>query len=146
MEPKPNAPAAARDEIIVDAEPQRVWDVLTDIDRWPEWQPGVSRARLEGSLGPGSTFRWRANGLPIRSTLREVEPPSRVSWEGKAPGTRAAHVWTLAAQGSQTVVRTEESFEGWLPRLMRKSMQRNLEGALRGGLEGLKRRAEERRN
>lgn len=142
MEPNPNAPAAARDEILIDSEPQRVWEILTDIDRWPEWQPGVSRARLEGSLGPGSTFRWRANGLPIRSTLREVEPTSRVSWEGKAPGTRAVHVWNLAAQGNQTFVQTEESFEGWLPRLVRGAMQRNLETALRGGLESLKRRAE----
>ena len=143
MKPHANAPAVARDAIVVDAPPQRVWEVLTDIDRWPKWQPGVSRARLEGSLAPGSSFLWRANGLRIRSILREVEPPSRVGWEGKTLGTRALHVWTLDAQGKQTVVQTEESFEGWLPRLMRRAMQRNSEKALRGGLEGLKRRAEE---
>ncbi len=142
MEIDANAPALARDEILVDAPPERVWAIITDIDRWPDWQPGVSKARLEGPLAPGSVFRWRASGLSIRSTLREVAPPSRIGWEGKAPGTRAVHVWALTAQGAQTAVETEESFEGWLPRLMRRAMQRNLEKALRGGLESLKRRAE----
>ena len=142
MEINPNAPVAAREETLIDARPEGVWAILTDIDRWPEWQPGVSRARLEGPLALGSVFRWRANGLSIRSILRDVDPTTRVSWVGKALGTRAVHVWSLTVEGTQTVVHTEESFEGWLPRLIRRAMQKNLEKALRGSLESLKQRAE----
>ena len=142
MEINPSASAVARHEILVAAPPERVCAALTDIDRWPDWQPGVSRARLEGPLAPGSTFRWRANGVGIRSTLREVRPPDRISWEGKAPGTRAAHAWTLEGEGSRTRVHTEESLEGWLPRLLRRPMQKNLENSLREALETLKRTVE----
>ena len=143
VEVNPNAPAVGRDEITIEAPPERVWAILTDIDRWPEWQPDVSQAKLEGPLASGSRFRWRASGLKIVSTLREVEPPHRVSWEGKAPGTRAVHTWALRGQGVQTVVDTEESFDGWLVRLLRPVMQRNLDQALRGGLEALKGRTED---
>jgi uncharacterized protein YndB with AHSA1/START domain len=132
-----DAPAVAEARSLIDAPPERVWHVLTDIDAWPEWQSRVSRAQLEGPLEPGSTFRFKA-GMSIVSTLRAVEPPYRVAWEGRALGIYARHRWTLERTDGGTRVETAESFEGVLVRLLRPVMQRSLKKALDRGLAELK--------
>jgi uncharacterized protein YndB with AHSA1/START domain len=136
------APAVAERQVVVDAPPERVWFVLTEIDAWPQWQGSVSRAELEGPLEPGSTFRWKAGGLSIVSTLRVVEPPHSVAWEGRARGLYARHRWTLERTDGRTTVNTAESFEGPLVRLLRPLMRRALERGLEGGLAELKEAAQ----
>jgi uncharacterized protein YndB with AHSA1/START domain len=134
----PHAPAVARRQVVVDAPPERVWAILTDIDSWPEWQSSVSHAKLEGPLESGSTFRWKAGGVTIVSTLRVVDQPHRIAWAGRARGLRARHVWTLARRDGKTTVKTAESFEGTLVRLLRPLMQRTLQKGLDRGLYELK--------
>jgi uncharacterized protein YndB with AHSA1/START domain len=136
-----SAPAVAEHGAVVDAPPERVWFVLTEIDAWPQWQKSVSRAHLDGALEPGATFRWRA-GLSMVSTLRVVEPPHRVAWEGRARGVYARHVWTLERTDGRTLVETAESFEGTLVRALRPLMQRVLQKGLDDALSGLKAAAE----
>jgi len=142
MQIKEDAPVVNRDSIVVAAPLETVWAVLTDIDAWPTWQPEISRAKLNGPLAPGSRFRWGSNGLPITSTIREVEPPMRIAWSGNSLGIDAAHVWTMMQQGDRVSVRVEESFDGWPVRLLRGLMQRALDRANRAWLESLKGRAE----
>ena len=142
MEVNRQAPAVARDEVFVEASPQRVWALQTDVDSWPAWRSDVSRAELEGDLAVGSVFRWRSGGFSVVSTVREVEPERRLVWMGKALGTRAVHSWVFEAREGGVLVRTEESFEGWLVRPLKGTMQRTLEGSLRTWLGDLKRTAE----
>ncbi len=138
------APVRSTRDLRIDARPDLVWSVLTDINGWPKWNPAVSRAKFHGPLAPGSEFRWKSGGSSIVSTFQEVEGPTRVSWTGKAFGTGAVHVWTLEAAGTGTQVRTSESFDGWLVRLLRSWFQRLLEKALDEQLQSLKTAAEER--
>jgi uncharacterized protein YndB with AHSA1/START domain len=142
MEVNRQAPAVASDEVFVEASPQRVWALQTDVDSWPAWRSDVSRAELEGDLAVGSVFRWRSGGFSVVSTVREVEPERRLVWMGKALGTRAVHSWVFEAREGGVLVRTEESFEGWLVRPLRVTMQKTLEGSLRTWLGDLKRTAE----
>ena len=142
MEIDGGALAVTRDEIFIDAPIERVWAVHTDVDSWPEWRSDVSRAGLEGPLAVGSVFRWRSGGLDVVSRLREVEPGRRICWTGEALGTRAVHTWALEPREGGVLVRTGESMEGWLVRLMRGRMQRLLQASVRVWLEDLKRRAE----
>jgi len=106
------APAFVQDEVFIEATPEKVWAVHTAVDSWPEWQPDVSRAKLEGPLAVGSVFRWHSRGANIVATIREVEPERRIGWTGKALGTRAVHTWTLTPQVGGVLVQTEESMEG----------------------------------
>lgn len=142
MEINSKAPAIARHEIIVNASSETIWELLTNINHWSDWNPNISEARLEGLIKPGATFRWKAGGTPILSTLQEVEPKRRMSWTGKVIGTQAIHVWILEPYENGVLVRTEESFEGWLVRLSRGMMQRMLDASLVSWLEHLKRKAE----
>jgi uncharacterized protein YndB with AHSA1/START domain len=136
------APAIAQHEIIIQAPLATVWQILTDIDRWSEWYPLVSQSKLEGSLAPGSRFRWKSGGAAIQSTIREIEPERQLSWTGKALGTQAIHIWKLEPQAEGILVKTEESFEGWLVSFFKGTMQRTLDSSLQAWLTYLKQKAE----
>jgi len=49
----------AEGEIEVFADAGLVWSVMTAVDRWPEWNPDVRSASLEGEPAEGKTFQWR---------------------------------------------------------------------------------------
>lgn len=142
MEINANAPATARRETVIHAPIETVWHVLTDFDNWPTWNKDVSKIKLEGPVAPGTVFRWKAGGLTIVSTIQELTPPRRVSWTGQTFGTQAKHTWDLIAEGDGVRVRTAESFDGWLPSLLRGYMQKTLDKALVSGLDYLKVAAE----
>jgi uncharacterized protein YndB with AHSA1/START domain len=138
------APVAAAGEIEVAADPEVVWDVMAAIDRWPSWNPDVTRASLDGELAEGTRFRWKAGPGTITSTLRRVERPRLLAWTGKTLGVDAIQVWRLEARGANTFVRTEESWEGLMARILRGPMQKMLQDAIDAGLRHLKAEAERR--
>jgi uncharacterized protein YndB with AHSA1/START domain len=133
-----NAPVFARHEIHIEAQPERVWALISDIDRWGSWQPDIPTAKLIGPLAPGSTFKWKSGNTGVSSTLEEVDPPRRLGWSGRSLGARAKHVWTLEPQVSGTTVRTQESFEGLVVVLLKSRMQRLLDDSLQKWLAALK--------
>lgn len=139
-----NAPVFARSEIQVEAAPEIVWGLMADIEGWPVWNPDVKSASLRGEVTEGTEFRWKAGPGTITSTLRRVDPPRLMAWTGKTLGIRAIHVWRLEPRDGKTLVRTEESWEGLLSRVLRGAFQRTLEKALTSGLQSLKREAERR--
>ncbi|XGW00162.1 MAG: SRPBCC family protein [Leptolyngbya sp. BL-A-14] len=142
MEINTTAPAIARHEMLIHASSQKVWQLLTDINHWSTWYPTISESKLEGLLQSGSTFRWKSGGTTIQSTLQDVEPHHRLTWTGRALGTRAIHVWILEPQTDGVLVKTEESFDGWLVGLLKGMMQKTLDTSLQAWLERLKQTAE----
>jgi uncharacterized protein YndB with AHSA1/START domain len=139
-----SAPAIAEAETEIAADPETVWGVLTDLENWPSWNPDVSAVTLEGDLREGAIFRWKGGRATITSTIQEVEPPSLIGWTGKTTGIEAVHVWRLAPHDGGTLVRTEESWQGLLVRLIRGSMRKSLQKAVYDGLAHLKTEAERR--
>ena len=99
---------------------------------------------MEGEVGEGTEFRWRAGPGTITSTIEDVEPPRRIAWTGKTFGIKAIHVHTLEARNEGTLVRTEESYDGLAARLFHGRLQKTLDNALQSGLEHLKAEAERR--
>ncbi len=136
------APVITRDEILIHAPITTVWDIQTDIEAWPSWQPDVDGTQVEGPLAVGSTFRWQTSGLDITSTVAEVDAPHRIVWGGPAQGIVAVHVWTLTERGDGVLVHTEESWEGEPVLAQTETLQAALDGSLRGWLENLKLAAE----
>jgi uncharacterized protein YndB with AHSA1/START domain len=139
-----NAPVVAATEIDVAASADAVWDVLTDIESWPRWNPDVKSMSLQGGLAKGSVFRWRAGPGTITSTIQHVEPPKLIAWTGTTLGIKAKHVYRLEPRDGATLVQTEESYEGLVARLLRGSLQRTLEKGLSDGLRYLKAETERR--
>lgn len=140
----PDAPVAGASEIVIEAPPDTVWDVLTAIDDWPTWNTDVKEASLQGSLAPGTQFRWKAGPGTITSTFQHIDRPRLIAWTGRTFGVNALHVWRLEPRDGATHVRTEETFDGLVARLFRGRLQKQLDDGLESGLRHLKAEAERR--
>jgi carbon monoxide dehydrogenase subunit G len=138
------APVVGAGEIKIAATPDVVWPVLTEIDRWPHWNPQVRSASLKGSLVEGSEFRWKAGPGTIRSTITHVDQPRKVAWTGRTLSIKAIHVYVLEPRNGTTLVKTKESYEGLVARVFRGQLQKTLDQALDEGLQHLKAEAERR--
>jgi uncharacterized protein YndB with AHSA1/START domain len=108
----------ARKQLVIDAPPEVVWNVHTDITAWSHWHRSISSASAPAHLTVGSEFTWKSGGLTIASTIQTLEPNRRISWTGRSLGTRATHTWLLQPHDDGTLVTTEESMQGWLVRLV----------------------------
>ncbi|MFD1507074.1 hypothetical protein FE374_03410 [Georgenia yuyongxinii] len=133
-----SAPVQRRDALEIDASPDVVWSVLTDLESWPDWMPGVRSVEVEGPFAVGMQFRWKSGGTRLVSTVMDASPGHSAGWRGKTLGIEASHVWRLQSQdGRRTHVVTEESWSGVLPRLFRRYAERIVSKALAEGLAAL---------
>jgi hypothetical protein len=141
-----HAPVVGSSEIEIAAAPEVAWDVLTAIGQWPSWNPTVTSVSFEGEIAPGSAFRWKAGPGTITSTIQVVEPLRRIAWTGSSFGVKAIHVHTFEPRdgGAQSLVTSEESYDGVVARLLRTRLQKVLDSALESGLQHLKAEAERR--
>jgi hypothetical protein len=144
MEITRDAPATAADERFINADPATVFSVLGAIDGWPSWNSDVKSARLDGPLEAGTIFRWKAGPASLVSTLQVVEPPREIGWTGKTMGIRAVHVFALEPQGDGTLVRSEESWEGLIPTVLKGYSRRTLAEGIEKVLTDLKAESERR--
>jgi uncharacterized protein YndB with AHSA1/START domain len=133
-----DAPVVAAGEIEVAADPEKVWEVMTDVERWPSWNRDVKEASLGGPVAKGTSFRWKVSTGMISSMFQRVERPRLLAWTGKGFGVVAVHVWRLEPRNNGTLVATEESWEGLLSRILRLPFQRALKKSIDSGLTYLK--------
>lgn len=132
--------------IEVTASPQRVWEVLVDVERWPEWTASVSGVRSldPGPLAVGSRVEVSQPRIPTGTySVTALVPGSSFTWEQRQPGSvvTAHHECVpLRDGGTRVELRVEMTglLGGVVGRLYRKLTQRYLltEAA------GLKSRAE----
>jgi uncharacterized protein YndB with AHSA1/START domain len=146
MQVNQNAPVFQAAEILIQASPERVWMVLTDIQQWPTWNPNISRAKLDGPLSVAAKFNWKVKGASIRSILHTVDVQRAFGWSGTTFGGSAIHNWYLETHNGHTLVRVEESMEGWLVNLFKNKMNRDLATDMFFWLEKLKEASEKRGN
>jgi len=74
--------------------------------------------------------------------LHTINPEKEFGWTGKTFGMFAIHNWTLTELNGQTIVKVDESMEGFLARLFKKSFNRNLKKGMVKWLDLLKRQCE----
>jgi uncharacterized protein YndB with AHSA1/START domain len=72
-------------EIVFPAEPDEVWEALTEPERLEEWF--ATEVELEPRPGGAGVFRW-GNGEERRATVREVEEQERLvlDWDDEDGG------------------------------------------------------------
>jgi|SRR3954447_13117468 hypothetical protein len=73
--------AELRTSVDIDATPERVWQVLTDLPAYPQWNPFVTAA--EGTVAEGS--RLSLTLLPVNALIR---PTLRATVVEAVPGQR----------------------------------------------------------
>lgn len=137
-----NAPVISRKSIIINADSKKVWTVLTDIDKWSSWNTDISNSKLNGTLKAETTFDWKTGGAKIHSILHTVKPYEKLGWTGKALGTFAIHNWSLTETDGQTTVYVEESMQGFLVKLFKKTFNKTLKNGMQKWLDLLKQECE----
>ncbi len=104
--------------IDIEASPEAVFKVLTDLDRLPDWSTVTisTHDAPDGDLKVGDTFHQtlRVLGRNIDCDWRvtEVDPPNRIAYEATAPGggqlRMAQHV---GRQGNQSRVELDLDYD-----------------------------------
>jgi hypothetical protein len=138
-----------RSEIDIDATAERVWQILTDFDAYPDWNPFLVRASGRPRQGERLNLRMQPVGgraMTFRPTVIEASPGRRLRWLGRllAPGIfDGEHSFTIEAVGEGKVrVIQEEQFRGILVPLLWRSLQRRTLPAFEQMNLALKQRAE----
>ncbi|MCG6493887.1 SRPBCC family protein [Kitasatospora sp. A2-31] len=141
-----HAPVITRADILIHAPLHTVWNIQTDVENWPAWQPNVETVTKDtpGRLRPGSTFRWSTEGLDITSTVQQIDHGRRLAWGGPAQGITAVHVWTFTPTRDGVLVHTEESWTGEPVTANQATLQAALDNSLHNWLTNLKHEAETR--
>jgi uncharacterized protein YndB with AHSA1/START domain len=112
--------AVVRTTVMIAASIERVWDILTDLDRYELWHPSMELIDLPrgDELAPGTILHLRTNrGKPTEVafdvTVTEVTKPSVLAWEGGEPQVFfGRHRWVLTTEGEGTRLLDEEAFTG----------------------------------
>ncbi|WP_395694512.1 SRPBCC family protein [Nocardioides sp.] len=100
-----------RAEADVAAPPERVWALLTDFSRMPEWSPELVRMvpLKGGGLRRGQWYlginRRKAVVWPTRSVVAELDPGRAVAWDTRSSGARWVWELTPTATGTRVVHR-----------------------------------------
>lgn len=136
-------PVFASAEAVINAPIGKVWKIQTDLKDWSRWNPDIESMQVNGAIGVGAVFIWKAGGITIESTITEFHPNSRIAWKGKATGVDACHVWVFKEMGNATHVYTEETFTGIVPWVIPGTMRKEIDKALHHGIEVLKKAAEQ---
>jgi uncharacterized protein YndB with AHSA1/START domain len=94
------------------AAPERVWKVLSDVERMPTWTPTMTSVLLEpsGDLHPGSRATITQPRLgTVTWTVTESVPNRSFSWSNGRPGlhTAAFHTIEPTASGSRVTLAIE---------------------------------------
>lgn len=108
--------------VVIRAPAERVWEMLSAVESWPQWLPTVSRVEaLDGTpLQLGARFRLTQPKLrPTVWTVSELEPLLRFTWRAKSSGMEmvADHVLERVAPETTRVQLTFQ-FKGWLGSLL----------------------------
>lgn len=105
--------------VLIDAPPDAVWRVLTDLDAYPEWNPFTPAVKGDLEVGSPITLTAVMSSGPVDQveTVRAVEPNERLVW-GVTIGAHwllhAERVQTLTPEGGGTRYRTDDAIGGLL--------------------------------
>ena len=138
-----------RAEIEIDAPAERIFDILTNLKSYPEWNPFTPR--VESTLRPGDPVhlfvRLRGERLSHRvEYVTRNERPSRLCW-----GTTIGAGFLLCAERCQTLTRLDERrtrfvnedvLRGWLAPLVMRAFGRDMQRGFESVATALKKRAE----
>lgn len=84
-------------KILINAPNEKIWAILADVTRTPEWVDGVKESERTGAIREGKGMRWRESCVLDRQHI-EVEHEMKV-WE---PMTQAVIQSVLPMNGSMT--------------------------------------------
>ena len=133
--------------IVIAAEADAIWLVLSDVANWPHWLPTVTKVEpLDGtSMVLGSRFVvYQPKLRPATWRVTQIEAPRLFIWEARSPGLHMVAEHSVAPQPSgSAAVLLRFSFGGLLGGILGTLFRSITERYLRQEAAALKQRVEE---
>jgi ribosome-associated toxin RatA of RatAB toxin-antitoxin module len=132
--------------ITINASQEAVWKVLSDVARWHEWTPTVTKVEVidQSELKLNHRYKvYQPKLQPVVWTVTMLEAPSIFIWEARIPGmTMIAEHETRKVDPNQTELLLKFSFHGFLGEIMGRLTRKTAEEYIRTEAESLRKRVE----
>lgn len=120
-------------EITINASPEKVWNVLTDMNDYPKWNPTMEL--IKGTVQEGNKVKYRFTQdenttSEIGASVVQVVPNRLLNQKGGIPFVLTfEHKYVLESVGNSTKVIIHEDYQGigvnfWNPNPLEKAYQR----------------------
>jgi len=136
-------------EIEINADMERVWNVLIDFEKYDQWNPFINRIVGRAVVGAKIEIHVETRGNKNRKyepTVTKVEPSRELRWLGRSliPGfLKGEHIFTIEQLRSKQVrFIHREVFDGFLTSLFGKSLDRDVKKGFEEMNKALKVRVE----
>jgi hypothetical protein len=134
-----------RSEISIKASTERVWSVLTDFQKYGEWNPFIYHICGEAVLGEKIRINVRTPGGKERNyepTITKCQSGRELRWVGKSLLLNGEHIFVLESGSGSTRLLQSERFSGLLSGFFGKETENNISEGFNLMNEALKTRAE----
>jgi hypothetical protein len=126
---------------VIHSDIKEIWKLMSEVNRWPEWNKAISFAQLEGVFVKGNPFKW-TSGVNIKSILEDVVINKRIVWSSKSVGVKTVQSWDFKKTDEGVLVIVSQSAGGWLTKIASQAVAKKLDKNLREFLFSLKYAAE----
>lgn len=136
-------------EIIIHSTPEKVWQVLTDFQNYPQWNPFIHS--LQGKVAVGNRIKVHlvppgGKGMTFKPTVLAFEPHKEFRWLGHLlfPGFfDGTHRFEIIDNGNNAVLfRQSEQFSGILVSWFMKTQSDNTQKGFEAMNQKIKERVE----
>jgi hypothetical protein len=138
-------------EIQINATPEKIWNVLTQFEQYPDWNPFIKS--IQGIASEGKKIKARieppeASGMTFQPRVLAFKPHQEFRWLGHLlfPGLfDGEHFFLLKDNGNGTTTFVHgETFSGILVPLFKKMLDHNTKKGFEMMNNALKQKAEQR--
>ena len=132
-------------QIVIQAPKEKVWQVLMDFEKYPDWNPFI--LSITGEAKTGCKIAVKFEEMTFKPKVKIVEENSTFEWLGHLliPGIfDGRHRFELIDNGDGTTTfKQSENFKGILVLLIKKKLVRDFQPKFEAMNEALKKRVEQ---
>ena len=133
-------------EIDITAPPEKVWGILTDVDKWHEWSPTINASAGDVSVGSSVSITMMSkeagkDGPKYQPKIIRLDEPKYFQWRAHMMASfifTNDKIFELEKTASGTRVIHSETFKGIMAALMKGKMEEGVPPMLNTMNEALK--------
>lgn len=120
-----------RHEINIDALPVVVWQVLTQLNNWPDWYPEITEPQISFTVDKKKTSLWKLthfhfyfSRVKLEGHVSEFYLNQKIAWVVAGNGTMAYYHWQIipTEKGCKVILKTaQRGWKVWLSKWISKN-------------------------